>query len=329
MYQPIENYGAIGNVRTIALAGMDGSIDWFCYPDIDSPSIFGAILDDSKGGRFRIAPADETVRRKQSYWPSTNILVTRFFNDEGIAELQDFMPLRRGSIIPGSICRRIRGVRGQVRFRIECSPAFDYGRQPHRVTICRHGARFDSPSLALSLSSSIPLREAGCGSVTGEFVLDQGQTVLLILGPCGDGEIALPIPSESGAEDLFNETVNYWRAWLSACDYRGRWREQVERSALILKLLTFQPTGAIVAAATCSLPEAIGAGRNWDYRYTWIRDAAFTVYAFLRIGFKEEAAAFIDWICKYVARDQDAAEGSHTLLTVRGELPINEQVLSH
>ena len=134
MYQPIENYGVIGNMRTVALAGMHGSIDWFCYPDIDSPSVFGAILDDAKGGRFRIAPVDESVRRKQFYWPSTNILVTRFFNDEGIVELQDFMPLRRGVVLPGTIYRRVRGVRGNVHFRVECRPAFDYGRKAHTVT---------------------------------------------------------------------------------------------------------------------------------------------------------------------------------------------------
>ena len=329
MYQPIENYGVIGNMRTVALAGMHGSIDWFCYPDIDSPSLFGAILDDEKGGRFRIAPVDESVRRKQFYWPSTNILVTRFFNDEGIVELQDFMPLRRGAILPGSIYRRVRAVRGQVRFRVECHPAFDYGRQPHTLSICENGARFDSPALSISLSSSIPLREGAAASAGAEFTLDQCQSALFILRGCATGQGAPPVPNETEAEQLFDETVDYWRHWLSSCSYRGRWREQVQRSALLLKLLTFQPTGAIVAAPTCSLPELIGGGRNWDYRYTWIRDAAFTVYAFLRVGFKEEAAAFIDWLCNFTARNPRIDTRGRTLLNVHGEPPIEEQMLTH
>jgi GH15 family glucan-1,4-alpha-glucosidase len=329
MYQPIENYGVIGNMRTVALAGMHGSIDWFCYPDIDSPSIFGALLDDAKGGRFRIAPVDESVRRKQFYWPSTNILVTRFFNDEGIVELQDLMPLRRGVILPGSIYRRLRCVRGKVHFRVECRPAFDYGRQPHQLTLCQYGARFDSAGLSITLSSSVPLSEGESSSAGAQFVLEQGQSALFILTGCVGRESAPPPPDEEAAEELFNETVKYWRDWLSACNYRGRWREQVQRSALLLKLLTFQPTGAIVAAPTCSLPEVIGGGRNWDYRYTWIRDAAFTVYAFVRIGFKEEAAAFVDWLANFTARTPRIEDRGRTLLTVHGEPQAPEEILSH
>ena len=329
MYLPIENYGIIGNMRTVALAGMHGSIDWFCYPDVDSPSLFGAILDDAKGGRFRIAPLDEGVRRKQFYWASTNILVTRFFNDEGIVELLDFMPLRRGAILPGRIHRRVRCTRGKVRFRVECRPAFDYGREAHRVVLCREGARFDSPGLSMGLSSTVPLREGEAGGAGAEFVLGQGQSELFILAGCAPDASPPPAPSDAEADEVFHETVKYWRGWLSACAYRGRWREQVQRSALVLKLLTFQPTGAIVAAPTCSLPEVIGGGRNWDYRYTWIRDAAFTVYAFLRLGFKEEAAAFIDWLSRVTASHPGIAERGRTLLTVHGEIPAPEQILPH
>jgi GH15 family glucan-1,4-alpha-glucosidase len=329
MYQPIENYGVIGNMRTVALAGVDGSIDWFCFPDVDSPSVFGALLDDAKGGRFRIAPIDESVRRKQFYWPSTNILVTRFFNDEGIVELQDFMPLRRGVTLPGAIYRRVRCVRGEVHFRVECRPAFDYGRQAHETHICRDGARFSAPGLALCLSSSMPLREGDGGGVGAEFVLRHGESHLFILAACTGAGDAPPVPDEEAAEQLFRDTVEYWRGWLAACNYRGRWREQVQRSALLLKLLTFQPTGAIVAAPTCSLPEVIGGSRNWDYRYTWIRDAAFTVYAFLRIGFKEEAAAFIEWLTKFAGHDPRSEGRPLTLLTVRGDKQVPEQILSH
>jgi GH15 family glucan-1,4-alpha-glucosidase len=276
-----------------------------------------------------VAPVDESVRRKQFYWPSTNILVTRFFNDEGIVELQDFMPLRMGVALPGAIYRRVRGVRGTVRFRIECAPAFDYGRKSHEVSICEHGARFDSGDLSIGLSSSVPLREADGGSAGAEFLLEQGKSELFILTGCDSGKEAPRVPSEPEAEELFHDTVKYWRDWLSACNYRGRWREQVQRSALLLKLLTFQPTGAIVAAPTCSLPELIGGGRNWDYRYTWIRDAAFTVYAFLRLGFKEEAAAFIDWLCNFTARNPRIENRGRTLMDVRGNIPVPEQILSH
>lgn len=329
MYQPIENYGIIGNMRTVALAGMHGSIDWLCYPDVDSPSVFGAILDDAKGGRFRVAPVDETVRRKQFYWPSTNILVTRFFNEQGIAELQDFMPLRRGVVLPGSIYRRVRCVRGSVPFRVECRPAFDYGRQPHRVAICRNGARFESAALSLCLSSSIPLREGEASSAVAEFVLHDGETALFVLGGCASADDPPPLPGEAQAEEIFHDTVDYWRCWLSQCCYHGRWREQVHRSALVLKLLTYQPTGAIVAAPTCSLPEVIGGSRNWDYRYTWIRDAAFTVYAFLRIGFREEASAFIDWLAGCTANAPEIDGRGRILMTVHGGLDVPEAILDH
>ncbi len=329
MYIPIENYGVIGNMRTVALVGMNGSIDWFCHPDIDSPSIFGAILDDGKGGRFRIAPADESVKCKQFYWASTNILVSRFFNEEGVVELQDFMPLRKGAILPGTIHRHLRGIRGKVRFRMECRPAFDYGRQPHTASIGQHGARFDAPGLSIALSSTVRLRESDGAGVCAEFDVGQGDSVVFILGGCAAQDEVQPVPGKDEVSRIFHETVAWWREWLSACNYRGRWREQVQRSALLLKLLTFQPTGAIVAAPTCSLPEVIGGGRNWDYRYTWIRDAAFTVYAFLRIGFKEEAAAFIEWVIKYAARNVPLEQRGHTMLTVRGGHHIPEEILSH
>jgi GH15 family glucan-1,4-alpha-glucosidase len=318
MYLPIENYGVIGDLRTVALVGLNGSIDWFCHPHFDSPSVFGAILDDKKGGRFRIAPKDEDVRTKQFYWSATNILVTRFFNEEGIVEMQDFMPMgpSRSDCKAGSIYRRVRGVRGCMRFRVECSPAFDYGRQPHQIDIGECGARFTAPSLSLGLSSSIPLKQGGRCSVDTEFSVSQGDTALFILQECPRDQRLMPVPAEPEAEDIFHETVHYWRSWLSACTYHGRWRDPVHRSALMLKLLTFQPTGAIVAAPTCSLPEWIGGERNWDYRYTWVRDAAFTVYGFLRIGFKEEAGAFIDWLTKFTGRDPQLENQARTLLTI-------------
>jgi GH15 family glucan-1,4-alpha-glucosidase len=192
------------------------------------------------------------------------------------------------------------------------------------VAIVPHGATFTAPPLTLSLSSSAPLRQIDGSAAAAEFTLGEMQQALFIL----DGsEVAAP--AEDREDEVFHETVRYWRNWLAACCYHGRWREHVLRSALLLKLLTFQPTGAIVAAPTCSLPEVIGGMRNWDYRYTWIRDAAFTVYGFLRIGFKEEAAAYIDWLTKVLARNPHPADRSFTLLTVRGEPRAPEFTLDH
>jgi GH15 family glucan-1,4-alpha-glucosidase len=212
---------------------------------------------------------------------------------------------------------------------VECRPAFNYGRQAHTLTICREGARFDTEALSMRLSSTIPLKEADGGGAIAEFRLKQGESALFILSECQQGEETPPPPNEKHAEELFQETVKYWRGWLAACNYRGRWREQVERSALSLKLLTYEPTGAIVAAPTCSLPEAIGGSRNWDYRYTWIRDAAFTVYALLRIGFKDEAAGFVDWLDRFSSRTQELDDRGRTLLTIHGEVQKAEEILDH
>src|SRR5262245_58249523 len=303
-YQPIENYGIIGNMRTVALIAMNGSIDWYCYPHFDSPSIFGAILDDNKGGRFQIQAVGEDIRYKQLYLPSTNILVTRFLLRDGIAELEDFMPvgLPSDSRWYHHLYRRIRCVKGSVRISLTCRPAFDYGRQSHETALDANGALFTSGGLNISLIGTIPLCADGQGGVVGEFRLEEGQSKVFLLTPHSTEDCVPCGPNEQEAEELFHKTVNFWHAWLSAFTYRGRWREQVERSALALKLLTFEPTGAIVAAATTSLPEVIGGARNWDYRFTWVRDAAFTIYGLLRIGFRKEAAGFISWIENYASK---------------------------
>jgi GH15 family glucan-1,4-alpha-glucosidase len=329
-YQPIENYGIIGNMRTVALVGSNGSIDWYCYPQFDSPSIFGAILDDEKGGRFQISAEASGVRHRQFYWPSTNVLVTRFLLADGIAELEDFMPAGLPFDSPGyhHLYRRIRCVRGNVRVSILCRPAFDYGRQNHDTRIEANGATFKAKGLSLALSTNVPLKNDGQGGVSAEFELAEGKSQVFILrGDCTDG-VPRP-PSEDEAEGLLRSTVKFWQDWLSACTYHGRWRDQVQRSALALKLLTFQPTGAIVAAPTTSLPEVIGGTRNWDYRYTWMRDAAFTVYAFLRIGFRDEAAAFMGWIEDYAAKHVRPTESGAVVFTIQGDHQLPEQILDH
>ena len=296
-YQPIENYGIIGNMRTAALVGINGSIDWFCVPSFDSPSVFAAILDDQKGGRFEIAPREDSIRTKQFYWPETNVLVTRFLSPDGVGELEDFMPvgLPRESPWQDHLIRRVRVMRGTLAFRMSCRPAFDYARLSHRATIEEHGAVFESAVLSLGLSTAVPLSCDG-ESVHATFALQEGEEAIFVLRPLKAGERCCQSPSNAETQEVFEHTVSYWHRWLSRCTYIGRWREIVYRSALTLKLMIFEPTGAIIASPTCSLPESIGGGRNWDYRYTWIRDAAFTLYGLLRIGFTEEAHSFMQWL---------------------------------
>jgi GH15 family glucan-1,4-alpha-glucosidase len=291
-YQPIENHGVIGDLRTVALIALDGTIDWFCTPNVDSPSVFGALLDDRKGGRFALGPAASRLRYKQLYWPDTNVLVTRFLSPDGVAELEDFMPIG----IPdaaGMLVRRIRVVRGSLPFALECRPAFDYARARHQTHPIRDGVVFEGPGLTLSLGGSVPFTVED-GAALARFTLGEGESRTFALMPCT--EHACRVWAVSEAQQLFEATIAWWRRWLRGCNYRGRWREMVYRSALTLKLLTFEPSGAIVAAPTCSVPETMGGARNWDYRYAWIRDAAFTLYALLRIGFTGEAAKFMDWL---------------------------------
>jgi pentatricopeptide repeat protein len=296
-YQPIENYGIIGDMHSVALVGMNGSIDWLCLPHFDSPSVFAAILDDEKGGWFKVSPASEGFKSKQLYWPDTNVLITRFFSPEGVGEVVDYMPVGTNASGRGyqQVIRRVRVVRGEMSFQMECFPAFDYAREEHETVLNAGGACFHSSHLSLGLSTSIALELEGKGAVA-EFTLREEQTAVFVLQEIEPGAGCGASLSEREEEEHFGQTVEYWRRWLSRCTYTGRWREMVHRSALVLKLLTFQPTGAIVAAATCSLPETPGGERNWDYRYTWIRDAAFTLYGLLRIGFTEEAAQFMQWL---------------------------------
>ncbi len=329
-YQPIENYGLIGNMQTTALVGMNGSIDWFCFPYFDSPSVFCAILDDAKGGRFKIAPVPDGVKSKQYYWPDTNVLVTRFHTPAGVGRIIDFMPVgfHPANYIRHGLIRRVQAIRKSMTFRLECRPAFNYGRDTHTLTMAKDGVLFQSPGLTLRLGSTIPLTQDDNMIVT-EFTIQEGEEVDFCLQEVGPdhAQTTFSCP-EIQAEELFKHTVEHWRRWLSKCTYTGRWREMVHRSALVLKLLTFQPTGAIVAAPTCSLPEEIGGVRNWDYRYTWIRDAAFTLYGLLRIGFTEEASAFMQWL---EARCHELnPDGSLQLMYgIEGRHQLTEETLSH
>lgn len=308
-YKPIEDYGIIGDLHTVALVGIDGSIDWCCLPNFDSPSVFAALLDDDKGGRFKISVVGEP-RFKQLYLPETNVLITRIFSDDGIAEITDFMPIEPRTLQGRQanyhqIIRRVSTVAGSVRFRLECFPAFDYARSAHQVHRYPQGAAFVSPGLSIGLVSSVALTVRNQG-VEADFTLAQGQTTTFFLRQVDQGsEANLLIPEETG-EEAFRRTADFWKRWVSQCRYTGRWREMVQRSALVLKLLTYEPTGAIVAAPTTSLPEDIGGVRNWDYRYCWLRDASFTIYGLMRLGFNQEAERFMGWLeqrCHELGRD--------------------------
>ncbi|QRK11005.1 glycoside hydrolase family 15 protein [Archangium violaceum] len=324
----IEDHGVIGDMRTVALVATDGTMDWLCFPYFDSPSVFGALLDREKGGHFRISPELEQdgVVRKQFYWPDTNVLVTRFYSRDGVGELVDFMPVGRKDALR-EVVRRIRVVRGQMSFQMECLPAFNYARDAHAVRLIRGGASFLSETLSLSLATSMKLETDG-QRVTARFSLHEGQSVVFSLREGAPESCHERVMGHEASEVLFRSTVDYWRHWLAKCSYTGRWRETVQRSALVLKLMTFEPSGAIVAAPTCSLPEFPGGTRNWDYRYVWIRDAAFTVYALMRIGFHEEAGAFMRWLEK---RIEELPEGESLPLMYAldgGEVP-KEQELWH
>jgi len=328
-YQPIENYALIGNMRSAALVGLNGSIDWFCFPHFDSPSLFAAILDHHKGGHFRISPLDEDAKCKQYYWPDTNVLITRYYSNEGIVEVTDYMPV--GTDIRDEkdyrIVRRVTGIHGRVRMRMECYPAFNYARDSHRTHISEKGASFHSDSLSMGLASTVELKKDERGASAEFGMVEEGASAVFVLHKIDKGEGCTISYTGEQAKERFMNTVNYWRNWLSGSVYRGRWREMVNRSALILKMLTFEPTGAIVAAPTCSLPEGIGGHRNWDYRYTWIRDAAFTIYAFLRIGFTEEANAFMRWVVERSTEDESGA--LQIMYSIEGKHELEEMTLDH
>ena len=296
-YQPIENYGVIGDLNTVALVGMDGSIDFMCFPEFNSPTIFAALLDHEKGGRFRISPVLPGARQKQLYLPDSNILLTRFLSGDGVAEISDFMAIEEEGKQWHDLVRRVKTVRGEVRFQVVCEPRFDYGRRGHRVERAEREVRFlpEGEGLsALRLRTEIPLRIEN-GAATAEFTLRAGESVPFLLEEAKrTGES--PSSGEDYVSSSFKDTLNYWRRWMGRSSYRGRWRETVNRSALTLKLLTSRTHGSIVAAPTFGLPETIGGERNWDYRYTWIRDASFTLYGLIRLGYTEEAAAFMRWI---------------------------------
>jgi GH15 family glucan-1,4-alpha-glucosidase len=329
-YAPIEDYGIIGDLHTVALVGKDGSIDFLCLPSFDSPSVFAALLDADRGGRFQIAHQLDDAVHRQLYLPDTNVLLTRFLADGGVAELSDFMPVEEAGVAH-NLVRRVKTVRGEVRFVMRCDPRFDYARATH--TVERRGdtevlfvGRAGASELALRLRSSVPMQITD-GTAVAEFTLGADQSawfVLEVVTPGGSSPSVRP----DYVSETFKETVNFWRRWIGRSTYKNRWREMVNRSALVLKLLTSGQYGSIVAAPTFGLPEQIGGARNWDYRYTWIRDSSFTLYGLMRLGYTDEAAAFMRWM---MARCQELEpDGSLQIMYgIDGRHAIHEETLPH
>jgi GH15 family glucan-1,4-alpha-glucosidase len=295
-YKPIESYGLIGDLNTTALVGMDGSIDFMCFPEFDSPTIFAALLDYKRGGRFLLAPEMKEAKQKQLYMPDSNVLLSRFLSEEGMAEVSDFMPITHLGHAH-DLVRRAKCIRGDVPFIMVCDPRFDYGRAEHRIEKKKHEVFFISQGAdktVLRLRSEVPLRVEN-GAAIARFKLRSGQKAAFVLEDASQKSES-PSLAPDYVPESFKQTMNFWRNWAQRSLYRGRWRNTVNRSALTLKLLTSARYGSVVAAPTFGLPEEIGGVRNWDYRYTWIRDASFTIYALMRLGYTEEATAFMRWI---------------------------------
>jgi GH15 family glucan-1,4-alpha-glucosidase len=325
-FHPIENYGAIGNMQSVALVGMNGSIDFLCYPDFDSPTVFAALLDNGLGGCFQIKPDLERMRVRQLYLPDTNILLTRFLSEDGVAELTDYMPIENAEQ-PNEIIRRVSVIRGDVHFAMHCRPRFNYAKSAHRTEVSNGCAVFSPDERScgpMVLYSTVPLTQQD-QDVVSDFTLQAGRTQTFVLGrPRSEGQP----PEMEFIGERFLQTARFWKTWIAKSKYKGRWREMVHRSALILKLLINREHGSLIAAPTFSVPESIGGVRNWDYRFTWLRDATFTLYALIRLGFIEEAEGFIDWLKGRLS--DDAERGPlQVMYGIDGRRKLDEVTLEH
>ncbi|HEY7432014.1 MAG TPA: glycoside hydrolase family 15 protein [Streptosporangiaceae bacterium] len=336
-YPNISDHGLIGDLQTAALVCTDGTVDWLCVPRFDSPSVFASLLDANRGGHFKIAPDRDDYVSRQLYLPDSAILVTRFMTPDGVGEVHDFMPVTEGRATDRHrLVRSIRVVRGTMRFAIEIQPRFDYGRAAHKLELTEAGGVFQSNGLELTVHGIAPpgtsIREAGVtlqrdgDGVRWTRTLREGQLGGVVLESMG-GTPRLVAPGE--AQQLADETTRFWRGWLHQSSYTGRWREMVNRSAMTLKLMTYAPTGALVAAPTTGLPEQAGGERNWDYRYTWVRDASFSIYALLSLGYTEEAAAFGKWLRDRAAEYTGEGRPLKIMYRVDGSSDLVEETLDH
>ena len=328
---PIGDYALIGDCRGAALVSRDGSIDWLCLPRFDSPAIFAALLDPEHGGSFHIRPAD-AYRVARRYLPDTNVLETTFSCASGTFVLRDLMPVasdeeKRSALLPDQhILREIEGVAGEIAVEIRYDPRPDYGRQrPTLESRGKFGLWCQVGSAALALQSDIPLAPVAGQGAHGNATIRAGERYHLSLTYATESPAVLPALG-AAAHASVERSVRWWRAWAARCTYQGAHREAVVRSALALKLLTFAPSGAIVAAPTTSLPEEVGGVRNWDYRYCWLRDASFTVRALYALGYEEEADAFLQWIRHATRLTWPRLQ---ILYDVFGRASLPEQTLGH
>jgi GH15 family glucan-1,4-alpha-glucosidase len=329
----ISEHGMIGDLRTAALVATDGSIDWFCAGRFDSPSVFARILDVDRGGSWDLAPVNGGIRTHQTYLPDSNILNTRFLADQGMVEVHDFMPVVKANddAHRQRIVRRVQCVRGDLELRMRIAVRPDYGRERPTLRQVDGGVLIESPSIRLGLSTTADVRVEG-DDVVADLHLSGGDRALFELEVLDADDEFVP-STTAGADGLFHATNAFWQAWIARSTYRGRWREAVQRSALTLKMLCHEPSGGIVASVTTSLPERIGGSRNWDYRYVWVRDAGFSLYALLRLGFLDEAGAFIRWLSERLGEQDEASTEELGPLRVfydlDGKVPDDEVELDH
>lgn len=320
----IDAHGIIGDMRSAALVNDKGSIDFFCWPEFDSPSIFCALLDTPDAGIFQLTPDLPNARREQIYLPDTNVLQTRWLSDDAVVEITDFLTISEEIDDLPLLIRRVRAVSGQVTIHLRCAVRHDYARTPTHASLDNGTVCFAADGQpGLRLSSSHPM-QIDDNAAVASFVLAQEEGAEFVLGGQDDPRV------DSSCTDLaLAHSLKFWRGWIAQSNYRGRWREMVNRSALTLKLLTSRKHGAIIAAATFGLPESPGGERNWDYRYTWIRDASFTVYAFMRLGFVEEANHYMRWLRGRVSDCSDQPAKINILYGIDGRQELPEAQLTH
>ncbi|MGU9858643.1 glycoside hydrolase family 15 protein [Pseudomonas sp. LF245] len=320
----IDAHGIIGDMRTAALVNDKGSIDFFCWPEFDSPSIFCALLDSPEAGIFQLTPDLPNARREQIYLPDTNVLQTRWLSDAAVVEITDLLVISDEIDDLPLLIRRVRVVSGKADFHLRCAVRHDYARTPTHAALDNGTVCFSADNQpGLRLSGSHPLHVKD-GAAVARFTLTQDEGAEFVLGGQEDERV------DSSCTDLaLAHTLQFWRGWIAQSNYRGRWREMVNRSALALKLLTSRKHGAIIAAATFGLPETPGGERNWDYRYTWIRDASFTVYAFMRLGFVEEANAYMRWLKGRVSDCCGQPMKINILYGIDGRQELPETELTH
>ncbi|NRQ32390.1 glycoside hydrolase family 15 protein [Nonomuraea sp. NN258] len=335
-YPQIADHGMIGDLQTAALVSGTGTIDWWCTPRFDSPSVFASILDRERGGHCRLAADVDRIDGatvRQLYLPDTAILVTRFMAPGGVGEVLDFME-PSSATTPSArhrLLRVARVVRGSLPFTFACRPRFDYGRAPHTLALGDdRSAVFHGPGTDLHLQTAGPFTLLRDGDdVSAEFTLQAGQMAAAVLTSDSGGDEPVTPMTADDVYAAFEDCRDFWHGWLRTSRYRGRWQDMVNRSAITLKLLTYAPTGAPIAAATMGLPEQIGGERNWDYRYTWIRDASLSVRALIDLGFVEEAQAFRTWLRERLDSGNESGEPLQIMYRIDGDPHLTEEVLDH